>query len=291
MTKRIDYINEARTAISKKQQHEIYMLYKSASRALYREQKRLSHYTNVSNSERLKQIDELRSKINAYMNQIANGTYNATVSGIEDMSNVVSTILLKNDSRLGFSSSVVNALVTGSVYGGNRNWNLSSAIWGDNSKKLHDIYNIIARELVLGSSVEQMADKIAKYVNPDYLFYWDGPDGVKVFSHKVDYNSQRLVRTLITHAYQQSIVSITSGDDRCIGYRWHSQGPRACPICQDRDGTLYDKGNVPFDHPNGMCTIEPVYDMTFSKNVDYDCYTTDEDVDEQLDSLISRYLK
>lgn len=40
-------------------------------------------------------------------------------------------------------------------------------------------------------------------------------------------------------------------------YVWHSNGSRACELCQDRDGRHFAKDDLPMDHPNGMCVMEP----------------------------------
>lgn len=63
----------------------------------------------------------------------------------------------------------------------------------------------------------------------------------------------------MTHAYQYSQWLMTHNDKGLLGYRWHAQGPRACPICRERDMVIFPANDVPWDHPNGMCYIEPVY--------------------------------
>ena len=69
----------------------------------------------------------------------------------------------------------------------------------------------------------------------------------------VDYNAQRLARTMISHAYQQSIERSVQYSPFVTGIQWHASGSRPCPLCQDRDGVIYAKGDMPMDHPNGMC--------------------------------------
>lgn len=248
-----DYIQSLRDEISKKQQHEIYMLYKSAYRTLLRYKEGSLNNTRLTQT----QIDLLLDQTRAAMQNVAKGEYNVAYSGIEAIASAAGRLLRPTD--ISFTARVVRSLVTGSVYGPSRTWSLSSAIWGDSNRKLRDIYSIVARGMILGESTEQIADKLLKYVNPDKAFYWTGPGSLHIYSHQVDYNAQRLVRTLTTHAYQKAVVDATYNDPALIGYRWHANGSRACPICQDRNGTIYSKDDVPWDHPNGMCYIEPVY--------------------------------
>ena len=123
------------------------------------------------------------------------------------------------------------------------------------------------------------------------MFYWNGPGDLHIFSHKVDYNAQRLVRTLTTHAYQKAVVDATYNDPALVGYRWVANGSRACPICLDRDGTVFLKDQVPWDHPNGMCYIEPVYNSkrdNFQDIIDW-VYTEEGDMSE-MDAFMKKYL-
>lgn len=251
------YVEALRDEISKRQQRQVYNLYKSAYRSLSRIARDLRTNGWREGMLNINQVNELMSQVQSEMQKISTGTYNIASSGINALAQGAGKLLVGG--RTSFSSSVVNSLITGTVYGGPRSWNLSSAIWGDNSRKMQDIYQIVARGMMLGESTEQIADKLLKYVNPDKLYFWDGPGNLKLYSHKVDYNAQRLVRTLTTHAYQKAVVDATYNDPALIGYKWHANGSRACPICQERDGTVYQKDEVPWDHPNGMCYIEPVY--------------------------------
>ena len=44
-----------------------------------------------------------------------------------------------------------------------------------------------------------------------------------------------------------------------LGIRWRANGSRVCEICKARDGQVYPKNELPLDHPNGMCVMEPIY--------------------------------
>lgn len=152
---------------------------------------------------------------------------------------------------------VVSSIVTGQVYGGN--WSLSRAIWNNTSKTQKDINTIIAEGVAQNKSVYDIAKDLEKYVSPSSKKPWDWNKVYPGTARKVDYNAQRLARTMVSHAYQQSFVQTTIKNPFVTQYRWlGSNSHRICPLCAERDGQLFDKDDLPLDHPNGMCTFEAV---------------------------------
>lgn len=156
---------------------------------------------------------------------------------------------------------VVNNIVTGQIY--ESGWSLSKAIWGDNEKTLADIYEIVAKGRAMNMSAYDVSKMLEGYVNPARAKMWNlkMADGVRIYKKSVDYNAQRLVRTLNQHAYQQSIIQVAKDNPFIGDIIWHANGSRACPLCMERDGNHYKPQDVPMDHPNGMCTMEPETDM------------------------------
>lgn len=156
---------------------------------------------------------------------------------------------------------VVNNIVTGQIY--ESGWSLSKAIWGDNEKTLADIYEIVAKGRAMNMSAYDVSKMLERYVSPAKAKMWNlkMADGVRIYKRSVDYNAQRLVRTLNQHAYQQSIIQVAKDNPFIGDIIWHANGSRACPLCIERDGQRYKPEDVPMDHPNGMCVMEPVTDM------------------------------
>lgn len=176
---------------------------------------------------------------------------------------------------------VVKAIASGSVY--NEGWTLSDAIWGYSKDVQGNLSEIIAKGVASGKDTYEIAKMLEKYVKPDqkkrsriiefqkYKRDSQGrilrdekgnpiPDGKpkQFYFGNVDYNAQRLARTLIAHAYQQSFETVNKDDPFVLEYIWHSSGQhgRTCAICLDRDGQHFKKDELPLDHPNGMCTFE-----------------------------------
>ena len=104
-----------------------------------------------------------------------------------------------------------------------------------------------------------IAKDLENYVRPSAKLGWNKvtKDGVKIYKKQVDYNAQRLGRTLVQHSYQQSFISTTQKNPFVTDYIWNSNGSRVCELCASRDGKHYSKYDLPMDHPNGMCTMIP----------------------------------
>lgn len=159
---------------------------------------------------------------------------------------------------------IVRNILTGNVYGDG--WTLSSAIWKHTQRTQSILNNIIGKGVAQGKSAFEVAKDIEKYVNPgmrkqsrkiDFINPRTGRKDTFYFGN-VDYNAQRLARTLISHAYQQSFMNVNRNDPFVQDYVWHSAGihGRTCDVCMERDGKHFKKDELPVDHPNGMCTYE-----------------------------------
>ena len=289
MANKFEYIQHLRDELSKKSQREIKKFYEEAYNELKKYRDYLMAHGESSHGLTVQQADDLMKEVKAQLDRVSVKIGALTTSTISAL--IAASSELFGVPTIGFSPSVINSILTGSIYGSAGSWSLSSAIWGDNAKKYQDIYKIVADGLMRGESVQQVADKLLKYVDPSRLFYWNGPGDLHIFSHKVDYNAQRLVRTLTTHAYQKAVVDATYNDPALVGYRWVANGSRACPICLDRDGTVFPKDQVPWDHPNGMCYIEPAYDSkrdNFQDIIDW-VYAEEGDMPE-MDAFMKKYL-
>ena len=158
----------------------------------------------------------------------------------------------------------VNSIITGKLYEGK--WTLSKAIWSDNQKKLNDINSIVAKGLAENKSTYELAKDLERYVNPNARKEWSWSKVYPGTSKKIDYNAQRLARTMISHAYQESFVLNTKDNPFIESYQWlASGGDRMCDLCAERDGKIYSKDELPLDHPNGMCTFMIVREKSYEE--------------------------
>lgn len=229
--------------------------------------------STASGAVKQTQMLKLRSALRREAKYIAEATEREITSSLYIMSNHVVDAMYANLAELGVNSkllrasfssiptNVVENLVNGSVYGAKGSWNLSKAIWGDEEKTLSNLYKIVAGGMAENKSIYEIANELSKYVNPRAARQWNlkTKDGVRIYPKKVDYAAQRLARTLSQHAYQQTIVQTTLKNPMVLGIRWRANGSRVCEVCKARDGQVFPKDELPLDHPNGMCVMEPIY--------------------------------
>lgn len=154
----------------------------------------------------------------------------------------------------------VKSLMTGQVY--ESGWSLSKRIWGDLEIVKREAYRVVAGGLAMNESAYEISNKLAQYVSPKAKKQWNlrDKDGKMIYPRKVDYNAQRLVRTLTQHTYQQTFVGATKKNPFVESYTWIANGSRVCEICKARNGQVFKKDELPLDHPNGMCVMQPNVD-------------------------------
>lgn len=262
-----------RSSLTKEHQKKIEKLYEDWAKDIEKRASKFSKKTNPSATLSQAQANILKKQIEATGKQVANGVYTEVKNGMLEVSEAVLGDAGKFMKDMGFPedgisaafsnvpAGIVNSLVTGSVYGKPGSWSLSKSIWSDNESTMQKAYEIVAKGIAENLPVQDIAGMLKDFVSPDRRVPWVGPKGSRIYSKKVDYNAQRLVRTLSQHTYQQSMVVAAEDNPFIDSFRWVSNGSRACDLCKQRDGKIFKKDEVPLDHPNGMCVMEPVADV------------------------------
>lgn len=253
----------ARMQITKEQEVEISKLYHQTYLDLKKEMEKLSHSGTTSESlqktylnKLVKQLKEAyKSNGEGLEKQIQKGMLDTAQAVVDNNSDWLKKAGLKIEGAYSYvPQDIVSLLSTGKLYG--KGWSLSKAIWGDSQKKAHDIDQIVASGVAANKSAYEIAKDLEKYVNPDAKKEWDWSKVYPGTSKKVDYNAQRLARTMVSHAYQQSLLATTKYNPFVKGYKWRSAHThRTCELCNERDGQVYSANDLPLDHPNGLCTF------------------------------------
>lgn len=253
----------ARMQITKEQEVEISKLYHQTYLDLQKEMKGLSHEGSTSESLRktylnklVKQLKESYKSIGEGLEkQIQKGMLDTAQAVVDNNSDWLKKAGLKVEGAYSYvPQDIVSLLSSGKLYG--EGWSLSKAIWGDSQKKAHDIDQVVAAGVAANKSAYEIAKDLEQYVNPDAKKEWDWSKVYPGTTKKVDYNAQRLARTMVSHAYQQSLLATTKHNPFVTGYRWRSAHvSRTCELCNERDGQVYSADDLPLDHPNGMCTF------------------------------------
>lgn len=216
----------------------------------------------------------LRRNINERIKQLSNDIKNGIVTDMRTQSIAVVEDCRTFLKQCGFQNiheafqyvpeQIIENIYTGNVY--QNGWTFSKAIWRMEEQNRGKINTIVSKGVAQGKSAYEVAKDVEKYVDTSAskqskTIKWTNPKTGKTetfYFGKVDYNAQRLARTLISHAYQQSFKRVNENNPFVTAYIWHSAGihGRTCDICLDRDGRVFAKDALPDDHPNGMCTFE-----------------------------------
>ena len=292
---------KARDAICAEDQKKIRQLYSDWADEVGKRAEYYHSKETASSYWQEQQMLELQRQLTEQSKVIANQIYTGTKESMYTVADSVVGCNAKYLSELGFPSEglnaaftsvptqVVNNLVTGQIYEGG--WNLSSAIWSDNEQTLHDIYQIVAQGRAMNMSAYDVSKMLEQYVNPNKAKQWNltMSDGRRIYKRSVDYNAQRLTRTLTQHAYQQGVIQCAKDNPFIQAIVWRANGSRTCELCLDRDGKEYKWDEVPMDHPNGMCTMEPKINMDKTLDQLVNWFSDDDGEYPEIDRFASKF--
>lgn len=255
---------QVRAQLTLQQEKEIRNLYRRVVRNINREAKKLPDTT--SGVLRAMYLSKLKKQINEQLDALGSELEKMVK---DNMASAAEAVVMDNLSFLHYvdmpiqgafshvSRDVIESIITGRLYQGN--WSLSKSIWRYTQKTQRDINSIIAQGIAMNKGSYEIAKDLEKYVNPSARKDWAWSKVYPGTARVVDYNAQRLARTLVSHAYQQAFVRTTQPNPFVSKYKWiSSNSGRVCELCASRDGQFFPKDDLPLDHPNGMCTFVAV---------------------------------
>lgn len=291
---------EAKKSIMAEQQKEIAKLYEDWADDIAKQAEYYSHKFASSDFISERYYRQLRRQLRKTSEQVSNEIYNKIKSNMYLISDEVVKSNVKWLKSFGFSEEGLNAtfsyvpkdtverLVTGQIY--KSGWSLSKRIWGDNEQTLKDIYQVMAKGIAEQKPIYDIAKDLESYVRPNARLPWNlrMADGVRIYKKQVDYNAQRLARTLVQHSYQQSFISTTKDNPFVLDYVWRANGSRVCELCMSRDGMHYKKDDLPMDHPNGMCVMEPTIDKDMNEKL-ADWFNSPDGTYPEIDEFASNF--
>lgn len=266
MAIQLDFSNaeEQRLRITQEQQEYIRGLYKQASTNIGK----LAEQAPRVPSDALRQqyLHTLQGQIDAQLRNIERQLNGTIKSGMTDTAKatVADAKSFLKEAGLPIKGAyshvpadIVRSVASGQLYTGN--WTLSKALWLNTTETQHDVQSIVAQGIIQNKSAYDIAKDLEKYVDPTARKDWEWSKVYPGTKKVVDYNAQRLARTMVSHAYQQAFVRTTQKNPFVSKYKWEaSNSERTCEICEERDGKLFNKDELPLDHPNGMCTFTAV---------------------------------
>lgn len=291
---------EAKKSIMVEQQKEIAKLYEDWADDIAKQAEYYSHKFTSSAYVSERYYKQLRRQLRKTSQEVSNEIYNKIKSNMYLISDEVVKSNVKWLKSFGFSEEGLNAtfsyvpkdtverLVTGQIY--KSGWSLSKRIWGDNEQTLKDIYQVMAKGIAEQKPIYDIAKDLESYVRPNARLPWNlrMADSVRIYKKQIDYNAQRLARTLVQHSYQQSFISTTKDNPFVLDYVWRANGSRVCELCMSRDGMHYKKDDLPMDHPNGMCVMEPTIDKDMNEKL-ADWFNSPDGTYPEIDEFASNF--
>ena len=253
-------------------------LYEDLTKQIQKEVERLSNKNDPTATDSLKklQLKDLQKSLNNNLkeinekiqNTIKNGMTNAAQNVVNQGNSWLNSIGINvKASYANVPQNVVANIISGRLYG--NDWEFSKRIWGDYNKSKGDISYIVAKGIAENKSTYEIAKDLEKYVNPNARKPWDWNKVYPGTKKVIDYNAQRMARTMINHAYQQSIIEITKDNPFVSGIQWKAAFTKTtCEICESRNNVIYPVNNVPLDHPNGKCTFIAVINKSYKEIAD-----------------------
>ena len=253
-------------------------LYEDLTKQIQKEVERLSNKNDPTVTDSLKklQLKDLQKSLNNNLKEINEKTQNIIKNG---MTNAAQNVVNQGNSWLNsiginvkasyanVPQNVVANIISGRLYG--NDWEFSKRIWGDYNKSKGDISYIVAKGIAENKSTYEIAKDLEKYVNPNARKPWDWNKVYPGTKKVIDYNAQRMARTMINHAYQQSIIEISKDNPFVSGIQWKAAFTKTtCEICESRNNVIYPVNNVPLDHPNGKCTFIAVINKNYKEIAD-----------------------
>lgn len=252
---------QERVRLTATQQKQIQKLYENAAKEIAKKAKQAprvpsdalrKQYLNQLQNQLNEKLDKIRGEIESTVKDNMKKTAEAVVGDNIDFLKEVGMPIQGAFSHV--PDEVVRAVATGQLYEGK--WSLSRALWKSTRRTQKDVQSVVAQGIAQNKSAYDIAKDLEKYVDPTAKKAWDWSKVYPGTTAKVDYNAQRLARTMVSHAFQQSFVETTKKNPFVTKYKWVSSGgARTCEICAERDGVEYSKTDLPLDHPNGMCTF------------------------------------
>jgi hypothetical protein len=166
------------------------------------------------------------------------------------------------------NADTVDQVIRGKLYQDRKG--LDKRLWSCTNTSGEKIEDAVASCMAEGMGAAEMAENLKQFAMGGH-HTWSrnkireklGSGYARKYSSGLDYESLRLARTTITHQSQIETINTRKVNPYMGGVKWHSnhEAGRTCDLCNERDGHIFivDKEDIPLDHPNGACWLEPVW--------------------------------
>lgn len=163
------------------------------------------------------------------------------------------------------SKEIVEQMVKGQIY--KDGMGLDSRLWHSVNASGQKIEDAITSCLARGIGSAEASKTIAQFAKTGH-HTWDKKKIREKLGSKyaekygtggLDYEALRLMRTTTTHMAQLSAINSHKVNpySNAVIYHIGHAGSRTCAMCRERNGKKFKLEDVPLDHPNGLCWLEP----------------------------------
>lgn len=268
-------LNNKPKELTKKQQQQIIQVYKKAymdtiNRGIknaYGDSKAVKNLT-AAYSQQI--YDELLKVVMKYNSKVANDLANINKQMMQLlMGDGYKQIKDQVDKLVDIvNADTVEQVIRGKLYEDRKG--LDKRLWSCTNTSGEKIEDAVASCMAEGMSAADMAENLKEFAMGGH-HTWSrnkireklGSGYARKYSSGLDYESLRLARTTITHQAQIETINTRKVNPYMGGVKWHSnhEAGRTCDLCNSRDGHIFivDKEDIPLDHPNGACWLEPVW--------------------------------
>lgn len=261
--------------LTKKQQQQIIQVYKNAYmdiinrniRSAYGDSKAVKNLT-AAYSQQI--YDELLKVIMKYNRQAATQMADINTQMMQLlMGDGYQQIKDQVDKLVDIvNADTVEQLIRGKVYEDRKG--LDKRLWSCTNTSGEKIEDAVASCMAEGMGAADMAQNLKEFAMGGHHTWSRNKIREKLGSYYasrykggLDYEALRLARTTITHQAQIETINTKRVNPYMGGIKWHSnhEAGRTCDLCNERDGHIFivDKEDIPLDHPNGACWLEPVW--------------------------------
>lgn len=267
-------INQAalqrKITLTKKAQNEIFNTFDVAITDLSRQLTSAQGFQKAFIQNRMRALhEEMEELINEYSLESAKAAADVHKDTLQKIGNMAGLDVDFQNTFGNIPSEALKAMKSAEMY--KDGMDLSKRIWNITQQSGKQIEEIIYSGIAQGTNAVDLAKLLQEHVNPLSRKVWDNGkikellgDGYAWANKQIEYNALRLARTSIAHTFTLSNKLSAQKNPFVEKMRWHSvfAHGRTCSICKERDGKEYTIKDLPFDHPNGMCWEEPIYDKS-----------------------------
>ena len=268
-------LNTKKKDLLKRQQAEIIKIYKQAyidtiSKGIKRagnNPKKIDKLTKAYATQIYNELNDLVVKYNSKMSKDIMETQRDIINAFLDTKD--KEFIAQVDKLVDITNkNVINQMVMGDIYHDGKG--LSKRIWDAAKMSGTKISDAINSCIAQGMGAAEISQNLKEFAMGGH-HTWSrnkikeklGPGYARRYSGGLDYEALRLARTTITHQAQLAVINSNKVNPYSQFVKWHSdhQAGRTCQQCIDRDGKIFPIDEVPLDHPNGGCWIQPVYSI------------------------------